>query len=72
MFGYVNHERVSGVAVSIVAFQAIDPGSTPGWRSTLFLHLLCNLTLTPNWWETKYPHDNDESITKAVNKLLWQ
>ncbi len=24
---------VSGVAVSMVAFQAIDPGSTPGSRS---------------------------------------
>ncbi len=28
---------VSGVAVSMVAFQAIDPGSTPGSRSLLFL-----------------------------------
>ena len=26
----VLHKSVSGVAVSIVAFQAIDPGSTPG------------------------------------------
>ena len=25
--------RVGGVKVSIVAFQAIDPGSIPGWRS---------------------------------------
>ena len=24
---------VGGVAVSMVAFQAIDPGSTPGWRT---------------------------------------
>ena len=26
---------VGGVKVSIVAFQAIDPGSIPGWRSFL-------------------------------------
>ena len=31
--GSVN--RVGGVKVSIVAFQAIDPGSIPGWRSFL-------------------------------------
>ena len=29
------HASVGGVKVSIVAFQAIDPGSIPGWR-TLF------------------------------------
>ena len=30
-----HHERVDGVAVSMVAFQAIDPGSTPGPRSNI-------------------------------------
>ena len=33
------HEKtwgVSGVTVSMVAFQAVDPGSTPGWRMTAF------------------------------------
>ena len=28
-------DRVGGVKVSIVAFQAIDPGSIPGWRIIL-------------------------------------
>ena len=28
---------VGGIAVSIAAFQAVDPGSTPGHRK-LFLH----------------------------------
>ena len=32
--------RVGGVTVSIVAFQAIDPGSTPGQRIFLFLYSL--------------------------------
>ena len=27
---------VGGVKVSIVAFQAIDPGSIPGWRTFIF------------------------------------
>ena len=31
------HVCVSGVAVSMVAFQAVDPGSTPGWRTTIFI-----------------------------------
>ena len=32
--GYIFRSRVSaiGVVVSIVASQAIDPGSIPGWR----------------------------------------
>lgn len=30
-----NATGVGGVKVSIVAFQAIDPGSIPGWRSLL-------------------------------------
>ena len=29
---------VGGVTVSIVAFQAVDPGSTPGQRTFFFLH----------------------------------
>ena len=29
-------KSVSGVMVSIVASQAIDPGSIPGWRNFLF------------------------------------
>ena len=33
------HSSVGGVKVSIVAFQAIDPGSIPGWRT--FLTLMC-------------------------------
>ncbi|GBN31253.1 hypothetical protein AVEN_64283-1 [Araneus ventricosus] len=28
--------RVGGITVSIAAFQAVDPGSTPGRRSNLF------------------------------------
>ena len=31
---------VGGVKVSIVAFQAIDPGSIPGWRKVLLLSAL--------------------------------
>ena len=31
-FYLFNFHRVGGVKVSIVAFQAIDPGSIPGWR----------------------------------------
>ena len=42
--GYLNFLRVScsvgGVKVSIVAFQAIDPGSIPGWRKILILIFL--------------------------------
>ena len=30
------YKSVGGVTVSIVAFQAIDPGSTPGQRSLFF------------------------------------
>ena len=33
------HIRVGGVAVSMVAFQAIDPGSTPGRRKISFVFL---------------------------------
>ena len=32
---------VGGVKVSIVAFQAIDPGSIPGWRSQRFYVNFC-------------------------------
>ena len=32
----VQHSRVGGVTVSMVAFQAVDPGSTPGRRTLLF------------------------------------
>ena len=46
-FGYIHLENclntdnvgVSGVAVSMVAFQAIDPGSTPGSRKYFQLGL---------------------------------
>ena len=31
---------VGGVKVSIVAFQAIDPGSIPGWRTFEIEHIL--------------------------------
>ena len=31
---------VGGIAVSIVAFQAIDPGSTPGQRMYFFFRFL--------------------------------
>ena len=31
---------VSGVAVSMVAFQAVDPGSIPGRRTLLFVSIL--------------------------------
>ena len=35
---------VGGVKVSIVAFQAIDPGSIPGWRTfSSFFHLFFSL-----------------------------
>ena len=30
-------KSVGGVKVSIVAFQAIDPGSIPGWRTVFGL-----------------------------------
>jgi hypothetical protein len=30
--GYEEYARVAGVMVSIVAFQAVDPGSIPGLR----------------------------------------
>ena len=29
----IAHMGVSGIVVSIAAFQAVDPGSIPGWRS---------------------------------------
>ncbi len=32
----IHHPSVGGITVRIVAFQAIDPGSTPGRRSQLF------------------------------------
>ncbi len=32
--------RVGGVTVSMVAFQAADPGSTPGQRTLFFIFLL--------------------------------
>ena len=32
---------VGGVTVSIVAFQAVDPGSTPGQRRIFFSFFLC-------------------------------
>jgi hypothetical protein len=34
---YSNIRSVGGVAVSIVAFQAADPGSTPGQRKYIFV-----------------------------------
>ncbi|KFD48419.1 hypothetical protein M514_10719 [Trichuris suis] len=37
--------RVDGVAVSMVAFQAIDPGSTPGLRKQLPLHSFVQYSL---------------------------
>ena len=36
---WLHHEGVGGVKVSMVAFQAADPGSIPGWR-ILFCHYL--------------------------------
>ena len=35
--------RVGGVTVSMVAFQAADPGSTPGQRTCLFFFCLVRL-----------------------------
>jgi hypothetical protein len=32
-FGALQYARVAGVMVSIVAFQAVDPGSIPGLRN---------------------------------------
>ena len=34
-----SHPSVGGVTVSMVAFQAVDPGSTPGRRTLFFLPL---------------------------------
>lgn len=34
------HVSVSSPTVRIIAFQAIDPGSTPGWRKNLSFFLL--------------------------------
>ena len=36
---YINSTSVGGVMASMVAFQAVDPGSTPGRRIKLFLFL---------------------------------
>ena len=43
-FQYNTVGSVGGVMASIVAFQAVDPGSTPGRRTGIFLlHLMqCN------------------------------
>ena len=38
--GYLCRTSVGGVTVSMVAFQAADPGSTPGQRTFLFLLFL--------------------------------
>ena len=39
--------RVSGIVVSIAAFQAVDPGSIPGWRifhvGWVFLERIINI-----------------------------
>lgn len=40
-----DHASVGGVMVSIVAFQAVDPGSIPGRRRMLF----CGRKCRPNW-----------------------
>ena len=42
---------VGGVKVSIVAFQAIDPGSIPGWRIFLFNNLLVEQKITFAPWK---------------------
>ena len=34
---------VGGVTVSMVAFQAVDPGSTPGRRTEMFLFILFSI-----------------------------
>ena len=43
-------ESVGGVTVSIVAFQAIDPGSTPGQRNFFFFFFLLYLN-TPGQYQ---------------------
>ena len=35
-----SQQSVGGIAVSIAAFQAVDPGSTPGHRSPFFFFLI--------------------------------
>ena len=35
---------VGGIVVSIAAFQAVDPGSNPGWRITFFAFLMLKIS----------------------------
>ena len=44
---------VGGVKVSIVAFQAIDPGSIPGWRTFFFRHW--TVVNNTDWAATSIP-----------------
>lgn len=37
LFAAIPNMSVGGVKVSMVAFQAVDPGSIPGWRMFFFL-----------------------------------
>ena len=38
-----HHRSVNGVMVSIAAYQAVDPGSIPGWRRDIFSNNVCNI-----------------------------
>ena len=38
-----HQDSVGGVTVSMVAFQAIDPGSTPGRRTKFFFFILVKI-----------------------------
>ena len=46
---FAYNSSVSGVAVSMVAFQAVDPGSTPGWRKCSFSSQSKNPFSTYGW-----------------------
>ena len=58
-----SHSSVGGVTVSMVAFQAVDPGSTPGRRTLFFLAivLLVPLYTAPS-----------SGVRRAEDTRLWQ
>ena len=53
----------------MVAFQAADPGSTPGQRTVLFFFLLPDVDY-PATWFLQFDHDQDDKIEQIDRWLV--
>ena len=75
-FEHFSQQGVSGIMVSIAAFQAVDPGSIPGWRSffsfsVIILTFSCYFKKWKHIYQNYY-HVNTWKIWTYRYPLYWQ